>query len=157
MKIGIGYDIHALAEGRQMILGGMNIPFHMGTEGHSDADVLIHAVCDALLGALGREDIGAMFPDTDPKYKGVDSKGLLADVMDEVNNAGMKVSNLDCIVIAEEPKIGPYREKMKDTIAGILGVSTDSISIKGKTNEKIGEIGAGKAIAAHAAVLLVQA
>ncbi len=154
MRIGIGYDLHRMVELRPMVLGGVVIPFSKGLEGHSDADVLLHAICDAILGALGRGDIGQMFPDTDPKYKDISSKKLLKDVKDLMVSEGYKIGNLDCIVIAEEPKLGPYRDKIKNTIAEILEASPDNVNIKATTTEKTGAIGRSEAIAAHAAVLL---
>lgn len=154
MRIGIGYDLHRMVELRPMVLGGVDIPFSKGLEGHSDADVLLHAICDAIFGALGRGDIGQMFPDTDPKYKDISSKKLLKDVKDLMVSEGYKIGNLDCIVIAEEPKLGPYRDKIKNTIAEILEASPDNVNIKATTTEKTGAIGRSEAIAAHAAVLL---
>jgi 2-C-methyl-D-erythritol 2,4-cyclodiphosphate synthase len=154
MRIGIGYDLHRMVELRPMVLGGVVIPFSKGLEGHSDADVLLHAICDAILGALGRGDIGQMFPDTDPKYKDISSKKLLKDVKDLMVSEGYKIGNLDCIVIAEEPRLGPYRDKIKNTIAEILEASPDNVNIKATTTEKTGAIGRSEAIAAHAAVLL---
>ncbi|RKY42257.1 MAG: 2-C-methyl-D-erythritol 2,4-cyclodiphosphate synthase [Candidatus Makaraimicrobium thalassicum] len=154
MKIGMGYDIHRLGEGRQMVLGGVNIPYPKGPEGHSDGDVLLHAVCDAILGALGKGDIGMRFPDTDPGYKDISSRELLRDVVRLMHNEGFGVHNLDCVVIAEEPKIGPYREKMIRVISDVLKVRGDTVNIKGKTAEKLDVIGEGRAVAAYAVVLL---
>ncbi|MCK4852447.1 MAG: 2-C-methyl-D-erythritol 2,4-cyclodiphosphate synthase [Candidatus Omnitrophica bacterium] len=155
MRIGIGYDIHRLVKGRPLVMGGIEIPFPKGLEGHSDADVLLHAICDSILGAVGAADIGSCFPDTDPRFKGVSSKELLREVRDIMDNRGFRVGNLDCIVIAEAPRIRPYTDRMAAVISDILRVTGDALSIKGRTGEKVGVIGEGKAIAAHAAVLLV--
>ncbi len=154
MRIGIGFDIHRLAEGRPMVLGGVNIPFPKGPEGHSDGDALLHAICDAILGALSKGDIGMRFPDTDPKYKDISSKELLKDVKGLMDDKGLSVHNLDCVIIAEEPKIGPYREEMAGVIADMLGTSGGNISIKAKTAEKLGAVGKGEAVAAYVVVLL---
>ena len=154
MRIGTGYDIHRLVEGRALVLGGINIPHSKGLEGHSDADVLLHAVCDAILGALGKGDIGMRFPDTDPKYKDISSKELLQDVCSLMSGSGYEIGNLDCVIVAEEPKIGPYRENMTGEISELLRMSPADVNIKATTAEKLGEIGEGKAIASYAAVLL---
>ena len=154
MRIGIGYDIHRLTEGRPLILGGVNIPFSKGLEGHSDADVLIHAICDAILGAIGDSDIGSIFPDTDPALKDISSKKILEDVRARVEAKGLEVGNIDCIVIAEEPKIASYREDIKESISAILKISSDVVNVKGKTNEGFGVIGSGDAIAAQAVVFI---
>ena len=154
MRVGIGYDIHRLIEDRQMVLGGVEIPYPKGPEGHSDGDVLLHAICDAILGALGKGDIGMRFPDTDPAYKNISSRELLRDVADLMNAEGAGIRNLDCVVIAEEPKIGPYREEISRVIGDILKVSAENVNVKGKTSEKLGAVGEGKAIAAYVSVLL---
>ena len=154
MRIGIGYDIHKLVPDRPLVLGGVNVPHSAGLEGHSDADALIHSICDAILGALGEGDIGMRFPDTDPKYKDISSKELLRDVKALMEEKGFKVNNLDCVVVAEEPKIAPYRGKMIEAISGILQIPPDLVSVKAKTSEGMGEIGRGEAIAAHSIVLL---
>ncbi len=155
MRIGIGYDIHRLVQGRKLMLGGVSIPGPRGLEGHSDGDALLHAVCDAILGALGKGDIGERFPDTDPKYKDIPGISLLKDVAACMAAEGFSVGNLDCVVIAEEPKISPYRGEITRIIGDILGVSGAAcVSIKGKTAEKLGDIGDKKAIAAYAVVLL---
>ena len=143
MKIGMGYDIHRLVEGRPMIIGGVDIPYARGPLGHSDGDVLLHAICDAILGAIGKGDIGMIFPDTDPKYKDMPSSQLLSEVR-----------NVDCVVIVEEPKLAPYRERISGTIGGLLRIPKSSVGVKAKTAEKLGEIGKGEAIAAHAVILL---
>ncbi|MFH1837799.1 MAG: 2-C-methyl-D-erythritol 2,4-cyclodiphosphate synthase [Candidatus Omnitrophota bacterium] len=154
MKIGIGYDIHRLVEGRKMMLGGLAIPFAKGFEGHSDGDVLLHAVCDAILGALGRGDIGRIFPDTDASYKDVPGIEFLEKVYRFMEEDGFRLGNLDCTVIAEEPKIGPYSDGIKRIISNILKADESDVNIKGKTFEKLGVIGKGEAIEAHAVVLL---
>ncbi len=153
-RVGIGYDIHRLTEGLPLILGGVNIPFSKGLEGHSDADVLIHAICDAILGAIGDSDIGSIFPDTDPALKDISSKKILEDVRARVEAKGLEVGNIDCIVIAEEPKIASYREDIKESISAILKISSDVVNVKGKTNEGFGVIGSGDAIAAQAVVFI---
>jgi 2-C-methyl-D-erythritol 2,4-cyclodiphosphate synthase len=154
MRIGIGYDIHKLVPDRPLVLGGVNVPHSAGLQGHSDADALIHSICDAILGALAEGDIGMRFPDTDPKYKDISSKELLRDVKALMEEKGFEVSNLDCVVVAEEPKITPYRGKMIEAISGILQIPSDLVSVKAKTSEGMGEIGRGEAIAAHSIVLL---
>jgi len=154
MRIGIGYDIHRLIKNRQMVLGGVEIPYLKGPEGHSDGDVLLHAICDAVLGALGKGDIGMRFPDTDPAYKNISSRELLRDIADLMDTEGAGICNLDCVVIAEEPKLGPYREEISRVIGDILKVPAENVNVKGKTSEKLGAVGEGKAIAAYAAVLL---
>ncbi|MFQ5952380.1 MAG: 2-C-methyl-D-erythritol 2,4-cyclodiphosphate synthase [Candidatus Omnitrophota bacterium] len=156
MKIGIGYDIHRLVEGRPLMLGGVNIPFPRGLEGHSDADVLLHSIIDAILGALGNGDIGMMFPDTEPKYKFIASKELLQDVMELMERSGFTVGNVDCTVITQDPKLAPYRPELIDSISGILQIPEESVNVKAKTAEELGEIGKGKAIASYAVVLLVR-
>ncbi len=154
MKIGMGFDIHRLAENRPMVLGGVDVPGPRGPEGHSDGDVLLHAICDAILGALGKGDIGMRFPDTDPRYKGISSRELLRDVAGLMDSEGFRVGSLDCTVIAEEPKLGPYREKITRAISDILKTSPEAVNVKGKTAERLGVIGEGKAMAAYAVVLL---
>ncbi len=153
-RIGIGYDIHHLVKGRKLMLGGIHIPCPKGLLGHSDADVLTHAICDALLGALGAGDIGEHFPDSGPKYKGASSIKLLQAVAEIVRKKGFVVSNIDSVVIAEEPKLTPFKEEMRKKIAATLKIKADSVSIKAKTNEGLGEVGAKYAIACHAVVLL---
>ena len=157
MKIGMGYDIHALSEGRKMVLGGIEIPHQKGPVGHSDGDIVLHAICDALLGAMAKGDIGRLFPDNDPEYKDIDSKKLLEEVVAIMKDEGLKVSNIDINVIAEEPKISEYQQDMSKTISEILEISSDNVSIKGKTAEKMGSVGKGEAIEAYAVVLLVEA
>ena len=155
-RAGIGYDLHRLVEGRPLILGGVTIPFERGLAGHSDADALCHAITDAVLGAAGAGDIGRHFPDTDPTWKGASSVDLLRRAAQIVRDRGFEVGNVDASVIAERPKLAPYIDAMTANIAGALGVSTDRVSIKGKTNEGIGELGRGEAIAVHAIALVRQ-
>ncbi len=152
--VGIGYDIHTLVPRRQLFLGGVQIDFPKGLAGHSDGDVLIHAICDALLGAANLGDIGRHFPPDDDRYKNISSLKLLKSVNKFLKNTGYMVKHIDTVVIAEEPKILLHIEEMKNTIANAIDISSDAISIKGKTNEGMGEIGQGKAIAAWAICLL---
>jgi len=156
MKIGIGYDIHELVENRDLILGGVHIPYEKGPKGHSDGDALLHAICDSILGALGKGDIGRHFPDTDPKYKDISSKLLLEKVASLMIEEGYSLGNLDAIVILEQPKIGPYNEEMVGEISFILKTAKENVNIKGKTSEQIGPIGQNKAVAAYAAVMLTK-
>lgn len=155
-KIGIGYDIHRLVEGRKLVLGGVEIPYERGLDGHSDADVLIHAVCDALLGALGKGDIGEHFPNTDEKFKDISSLELLKDVQNLMAGAGYTIANLDCMIQAQEPNLKEYKPKMRHTIAEQLGVDETLVNIKATTMEKLGAIGQGEGIAAFASVLITQ-
>ena len=155
MRIGTGYDIHRLVEDRRLVLGGVEIPYHKGLLGHSDADVLSHAIADAILGAAGLHDIGHFFPDTDPKLEGIDSQIILRKAIDEVSHLGYKLQNVDSTLIAQEPKIGPHINSMKRVLSNSLGVTEDSIGIKATTNEGVGDVGKGLAIAAQAACLLV--
>ena len=155
MRIGTGYDIHRLVEDRRLVLGGVEIPYHKGLLGHSDADVLSHAIADAILGAAGLHDIGHFFPDTDPKLEGIDSQIILRKAIAEVSHLGYKLQNVDSTLIVQEPKIGPHINSMKRVLSNSLGVTEDSIGIKATTNEGVGDIGKGLAIAAQAACLLV--
>ena len=150
MRIGHGYDVHRLVEGRKLILGGVEIPFELGLLGHSDADVLLHAVSDALLGAAALGDIGKHFPDTDPKYKGADSMKLLERVVELLGEKGFSVNNIDCTVIAQKPKLAPFIEQMKSNIAGVCGIDSDRVNVKATTEEKLGFTGALEGISAHA-------
>jgi 2-C-methyl-D-erythritol 4-phosphate cytidylyltransferase/2-C-methyl-D-erythritol 2,4-cyclodiphosphate synthase len=154
MRIGTGYDLHRLVEGRPLILGGVHIPFERGLIGHSDADAVSHAVTDAILGAANLGDIGRLFPDTDARWKDANSLALLADAHGRVRAAGYAVINIDIVVIAQQPKISPHAEAIRDSLAATLNVSPDAISIKGKTNEGVDAIGRGEAIAVHAVALL---
>ena len=151
-RIGFGYDVHRFAEGRKLILGGVEIPHFRGLDGHSDADVLLHSLCDAILGAGGFEDIGHQFPNTDPQYKDISSLVLLKESMKLVESKGWKVGNADVMIILEEPKIYPYVEEMKKNITGII--NCDAVSIKATTNEGLGSIGKGEGCAAYSVVLL---
>jgi 2-C-methyl-D-erythritol 2,4-cyclodiphosphate synthase len=154
IKIGIGYDIHRLHEGKKLFLGGVKIPFSKGLTGHSDGDCLIHAIIDALLGAIGEGDIGQYFPDTDPRYRNIQSTKLLEIIMDHVRKKGGSIHHIDCIIIAESPKIGPHIAKMKQVLCPLLQIQTNDLGIKSKTNEGIGSLGQGEAIAAVAQALL---
>ena len=153
-RIGIGYDIHRLVEGRELIIGGVKITHEKGLLGHSDADVLVHAIIDALLGALALDDIGTLFPDTDPKYKDVDSMVLLRHVYQKVQDTGYRINNIDSNIIAQNPKMMPYIPKMRETLDNVLNIGQHNISIKAKTNEKLDAVGQKRAIEAHAVVLL---
>ncbi len=153
-RTGIGFDVHAFAEGRKLIIGGVEIPFDKGLQGHSDADVLLHAISDALLGALALGDIGKHFPDTDPKFKDADSTILLKEVYKLILDKGYVLGNIDSIVAMEKPKLAPYISKMQNKIAEILGTETENISIKATTTEKLGFVGRGEGVSAFATVLL---
>jgi len=153
-RSGIGTDIHRVEENRKLMLGGVYIPNQDGLAGHSDGDVAIHAVIDALLGAVGMGDIGMLFPDTDPKYKGVDSKRLLQDVKERLEAERWVIVNVDLTIHAEEVKLGPYKAQIKQCVASLLGIDFMAMNVKGKTNEGLGDIGAGEAMAATAIALL---
>lgn len=154
-RIGVGYDLHRLAAGRRLVLGGVEVAFERGLLGHSDADVVLHAVTDAILGAAGLPDIGELFPDTDPRYKDADSRELLRVALGRVAGAGWRVGNLDLVIHAERPKLSTYKRPMAESIAGLLGVDAGRVSVKAKTNEGLGAIGTGEAVACTAVVLLV--
>ena len=154
MRIGHGYDVHRLVEGRKLILGGVEIPFEKGLDGHSDADVLTHAVMDALLGAAALGDIGKLFPDSDDRYLGADSIELLKTVAAVLATHGWRLGNLDATVIAQRPKLAPYIDKMRQQIAAALGVDVSAVSIKATTEEHLGFTGDGSGIAAHAVCLI---
>jgi 2-C-methyl-D-erythritol 2,4-cyclodiphosphate synthase len=155
-RIGIGFDVHRLAEGRKCIIGGVEIPYSKGLLGHSDADVLTHAICDALLGAAGLGDIGVYFPDNDPKFKNIDSQILLANVKEEILKLGFQIENIDSIVMAEKPKINPHRIEMKKVLSKTLGIEETKIGIKATTTEKLGFTGREEGIAAQAIALLTK-
>ncbi len=157
MRIGYGYDVHRLVEGRPLILGGIEIPFEKGLLGHSDADVLLHAISDALLGAAALGDIGKHFPDTDPRWEGADSKVLLREVAILVAREGFKISNVDATVAMQRPKLRPHIDEMRRCIAGILGLYVDEVSVKATTTEQMGFVGTGEGVAAHAVCLLLPA
>jgi 2-C-methyl-D-erythritol 2,4-cyclodiphosphate synthase len=154
MRIGQGFDVHALVGGRPLIIGGVRIPYDKGLAGHSDADVLLHAICDALLGAAALGDIGRHFPDTDPAYAGADSRMLLREVAARVRDAGYQVANVDSTIIAQAPRMAPHIPEMIATIADDLDVAVDQVNVKAKTTERLGFTGRGEGIAAEAVVLL---
>ena len=154
MRIGIGYDVHAFEKGRKLILGGVKIEYYKGLAGHSDADVLIHAVMDAILGACGIGDIGIHFPDSDLKYKDISSLLLLEEVRKKMSARGLEIGNIDTILILQEPKVAKYFEKMKENIAGSLKIDIDRVNLKATTTEHLGFCGRGEGIAAHAIALL---
>lgn len=154
VRVGFGFDVHQLREGRACILGGIEIPHHKGPHGHSDADVLIHAICDALLGAAGLRDIGFHFPDTSAEFKSIDSKILLARVVALIHEKGFAVGNVDSTLVLEQPKINPHIEEMKKVLSSILKIETEDISIKATTNEKMGFIGREEGVTAYAVALI---
>jgi 2-C-methyl-D-erythritol 2,4-cyclodiphosphate synthase len=154
MRIGQGFDAHALIAGRKLVIGGVAIPYEKGLAGHSDADVLIHAVCDALLGAAGLGDIGKHFPDSDPRFKDIDSRKLLREVARLLKERGLKAANVDATIIAQAPKMSPHIPAMRANLAADLGVAPDAVNVKAKTTEKLGFVGRGEGIAAEAVVLL---
>lgn len=154
MRIGIGYDVHRLVADRPLILGGVKIPHTLGLLGHSDADVLCHALMDALLGAAALPDIGRLFPDNDPKYAGADSLQLLRQVADMLHREGWQVGNVDVVIMAERPKLAPHIEQMRENIAGVLGLEIGAVGLKATTTEKLGFVGHEEGIAAQAVVLL---
>ena len=154
MRIGHGYDVHKLVEGRDLILGGVKIDYEKGLLGHSDADVLLHAVSDALLGAAGLGDIGRHFPDTDPKYKGADSLMLLREVYRKISEKGFRVGNIDVTMIAQKPKLKDYIPQMQANIAAAVGVTPDRVNVKATTEEKLGFTGTGEGMSCHAVCLL---
>ncbi len=156
LKIGQGFDLHKLVENRPLVLGGIQIPFDKGLSGHSDADVLLHAIIDALIGAAALGDIGKLFPDNDNKYKDIDSKILLKEVFNIITRLGYSINNIDSTIILERPKLRPYIDAMRSTIATILELSIEQISIKAKTSEKVGIVGRGEAAIAEAIVLLIK-
>jgi len=149
-RVGLGYDVHQLKDNRPLILGGVEIPHDKGLDGHSDADVIMHAICDAILGALGEGDIGSFFPPSDPQWKDASSKIFLEEAAKQIKKQNGRLINIDAMLIAEAPKISPYIPKMKNNIASALGVSTKDIGIKATTNETMGFVGRGEGMAAHA-------
>jgi 2-C-methyl-D-erythritol 2,4-cyclodiphosphate synthase len=155
-RCGIGYDLHRLAEGRKLIVGGVELPFEKGPVGHSDGDVLAHALCDALLGAAGLGDIGMHFPDTDPKWKGANSLLFLEHARKLLDANGFSIEHVDAVVIAEKPKLGPHFPKMREALAKALNISPEKIHLKAKTNEGVDAIGRGEAIASHVVATLVK-
>lgn len=157
IRIGHGYDVHRLVEGRKLIIGGIEIPYEKGLLGHSDADVLLHALMDAILGALGLGDIGKHFPDNDERYSGIDSTLLASQTYDLMTSRGYRVGNIDATVIAQAPKLAPYLPAMKEKIASIYHVASDRVNLKATTEEKLGFTGSGEGISAHAVCLIVSA
>jgi 2-C-methyl-D-erythritol 2,4-cyclodiphosphate synthase len=156
IRIGHGYDVHKLVEGRDLILGGVNIPHTLGLLGHSDADVLLHAISDALLGALALGDIGKHFPDTDERYKGADSLELLRHVVQLIHEKGYTVGNIDAVILAQKPKLAPHIDKMRENIAAVCGIPTDRVSVKATTEERLGFTGREEGISAHCVTLLLR-
>ena len=157
IRIGHGYDVHRLVENRRLIIGGVNIPYEKGLLGHSDADVLLHAICDALLGALALGDIGKHFPDNDAQYAGIDSRLLLLKTAELIREKGWQIGNIDATVVAQAPRLSPYIQEMRENIAATLALSIDAISVKATTEEHLGFTGEGLGIAAHAVCLLFRA
>lgn len=155
MRIGIGYDIHRLVEGRKLILGGVEIPFEKGLLGHSDSDVLTHAICDALLGAAALGDIGSHFPDTDPRFKGASSLDMLAHVVELLTEQGYRIANIDATVITEKPKLAPHIATIRQQLATVMQINVGQVSVKAKTNEKLDAVGSGEAMQAQAIALLL--
>lgn len=155
-RIGFGYDIHRLVEGRKLFIGGVDIPYIKGLLGHSDGDVLLHAICDALLGAVAEDDIGEHFPDADPKYHNISSIELLKKVLDLIKKKDYEITNIDTVVMLEEPRLSPFRKQIQAKIANVLEIKPDCVNIKAKTNEGLGEIGKKEAIASYAIVLLIK-
>ena len=156
IRIGQGYDVHQLAEGRPFILGGIEIEHDRGLLGHSDADVLLHTITDAALGAIGGGDIGKHFPDTDPEFKDADSRKLMTHIWQYVKEQGYELGNVDCTVIAQKPKLAPYIEQMRESIAGLLEAGISQVNVKATTNEKLGSLGREEGIAALAVILLAE-
>lgn len=156
VRVGSGHDTHRLVEGRPLILGGVRVAYSRGLAGHSDADVVLHAVTDALLGAAALGDIGDLFPDTDPRNKDADSRVFLAAALVKLTTAGWRVGNLDVTVFAQEPKLGPVKADIRASLAALLGVPADAVSVKAKTGEHVGHIGRGEAIGCHATVLVLR-
>ena len=154
IRVGSGHDTHRLAEGRPLVLGGVTIPHAKGLVGHSDADVVLHAVTDALLGAAGLGDIGDLYPDTDPRWKDADSRLFLGETRAKLNQLGWRLVNLDVTIFAQEPKLGPVKAAIRESLATLLNVALDAVNVKAKTGEKVGHIGRGEAIGCHAVVLI---
>ena len=154
IRVGLGYDVHKLVEGRKLILGGVDIPYEKGLLGHSDADVLLHAITDALFGAAALGDIGSHFPDTDPRYKGADSLKLLEACGKELREHGWKIGNIDAVIVAQRPKLLPHVPQMQENIARALEIAVEQISVKGKTEEGLGFTGSGEGMAVHAVCLI---
>jgi len=157
IRVGSGHDTHRLIEGRPLILGGVRVSHARGLDGHSDADVVLHAVTDALLGAAGLGDIGELYPDTDPRWKGADSRVFLGETLAKLNRAGWRVVNLDVTIFAQEPKLGPVKAAIRESLASLLCVTIDAVNVKAKTGERVGHIGRAEAIGCHAVVLIERA
>jgi len=155
MRVGHGFDVHALVENRKLVIGGVEIPYKKGLSGHSDADVLLHAVCDALIGAAALGDIGSHFPDTDPRYEGIDSRKLLREVGKLLTDNGWRIINIDATIIAEAPKMAPHIPAMVKNISQDLGIDINDVNVKAKTNERLGHIGRGEGIVAEAIACIV--
>ena len=153
-RIGIGYDIHRLVDGRELFIGGIEIPYIKGLLGHSDADVLIHAICDALLGAIAGGDIGKLFPDTDPQYRDIRSRELLKTVLELVHKKGYKIANVDTVIIAEEPNLSAFKNRIQENLSKIMKIDRNCVGIKAKTNEGLGALGSKEGIACYAVVLI---
>ncbi|MFI5218522.1 MAG: 2-C-methyl-D-erythritol 2,4-cyclodiphosphate synthase [Bacteroidia bacterium] len=154
IRIGFGFDVHRLETGKDFYLGGIKLTHHKGAVGHSDADVLIHAICDALLGAANLRDIGVQFPNTSPQYKGIDSKKLLEEVVKMISEKKISIGNIDATVVLENPKINPHIDEMKNILAGVMKIPVDDVSIKATTNEKLGYVGREEGVSAYAVVLI---
>jgi 2-C-methyl-D-erythritol 2,4-cyclodiphosphate synthase len=154
IKVGIGYDIHPLMKGRPLILGGVTIPYAKGLKGHSDADVLIHAVCNALLGALGKGDLGSHYPNSDPRYRNYPSTKFLEEIADLLKKEGFRIINIDSVIIAQEPRLSPFMEEMKGHLAKVLGLERNQVGIKAATPEGVGSLGKGEGISAQAICLI---
>jgi len=157
IRVGIGFDVHQLVEGRKLVVGGVEIPHSKGALGHSDADALIHAICDALLGAAGLKDIGTYFPDTSSEFKNIDSTILLRRVVDLITERGYRIGNVDVALLLEKPKIKPHIDRMREILASVMGISIEDIGIKATTNEKMGYVGREEGIAAQAVCLIYKA
>lgn len=157
IRIGHGFDVHALAEGLRLVLCGVEVPHTKGCVAHSDGDVAIHAICDALLGALALGDIGKLFPDSDPTYKGIDSTKLLKEVVDIVRSKGFDISNIDCTIAMQRPKLRPYIDAMRERLAEVIGITTDRVSVKATTTERLGFEGREEGVSATAVTLLIKA
>jgi len=153
-KIGFGFDAHRFSKDSELVIGGVEIPFEYGLKGHSDADVLSHAICDALLGALGEGDIGSYFPDSDPKYKGMSSLVFLEETMTLLKERGFEIENLDSVIVCEKPKIAPHIQQIKETLAPVLGISAKSLGVKATTTDQMGFTGRGEGIAVYATALI---
>jgi 2-C-methyl-D-erythritol 2,4-cyclodiphosphate synthase len=154
IRVGSGHDTHRLVEGRPLILGGVTIPHARGLDGHSDADVVLHAITDALLGAAGLGDIGEHYPDTDPNWKGADSRLFLNETLPKLNRLGWRIVNLDVTILAQEPKLGPVKAAIRESLASLMAVPLDAVNVKAKTGERVGHIGRCEAIGCHAVVLI---